>query len=250
MGAAVFISDLHLAAESPAVATRFFEFLHDLEGRADSLYILGDLLEMWIGDDELNEPFQASIAQAIRRLSDAGTRVFIMHGNRDLLLGAGFMAASGASALPDPSRIDLFGEPTLLMHGDSLCSDDVAYQKYRAMVRDPAWQRTFLAKPFAERRAIAESIRQTSLESKSGKSMAIMDVNTDAVRQILSEQRCHRLIHGHTHRPARHDMEIDGQPTTRWVLPDWYGTGGGYLLCTDTGCEFRDLSTSGTASAY
>lgn len=249
MGAAVFISDLHLSAEEPAVAARFFEFLPGLDGRADQLYILGDLLEMWIGDDELNEPFQASIANALRRLSDAGTSIHIMHGNRDLLLGADFMAASGARPLPDPSRIDLLGEPTLLMHGDSLCTDDVAYLKYRAMVRDPDWQRAFLAKPFAERRAIAESIRQTSLESKSGKSMAIMDVNADAVRQMLSEQRCHRLIHGHTHRPARHDLEIDGQPYTRWVLPDWYGTGGGYLLCTDSGCELRDLSTSGTASA-
>jgi UDP-2,3-diacylglucosamine hydrolase len=246
MGAAVFISDLHLSAEQPAVAGRFFALLDELAGRIDSLYILGDLLEMWIGDDELEEPFQASVARAIRRLSDTGAQVHVMHGNRDLLLGADFMIASGARALADPSRIDLFGEPTLLMHGDSLCTDDLAYQSYRAMVRDPDWQRAFLAKPYAERRAIAESIRQASLESKSGKSMAIMDVNPEAVRKVLIEHQCQRLIHGHTHRPAQHQLDIDGKPHVRWVLPDWYGDGG-YLLCQASGCEFRLLANNPAA---
>lgn len=243
MGRVLFISDLHLAPEEPGTADRFFEFLRDIEGKARALYILGDLFEIWIGDDELEAPFQAGISRAIRTLVDSGTAVAIMHGNRDFLLGSAFLAATGATLLPDPCVIDLNGEATLLLHGDSLCIDDHAYQDFRQQVRDPAWQKTFLNKPIDERRAIARKYREDSRDAQTGKAKAILDVNPDAVRQAFLDFKCRRMIHGHTHRPARHLLAIDGQPHERWVLPDWYGDGGGYLACTSRGCSLQELVT-------
>lgn len=206
------------------------------------MYILGDLFEIWIGDDELDAPFPSGIAQAIRRLVDSGTPVAIMHGNRDFLLGPDFMSACGATLLPDPSVIDLFGQPTLLMHGDTLCTDDQAYQAFRRQVRDPAFLRDYLSKPIAERRAIAKMYRDGSRDAQSDKAMAIMDVNAGAVREALRESGCRRLIHGHTHRPSRHAVMMDGTAGERWVLSDWYGDRGGYLVCGETGCETRALT--------
>ncbi len=236
MGEVVFISDLHLAPDAPDISARFHAFIHGLRGRAETLYILGDLFEIWIGDDELDAPFQAGIAATLRALADSGTRIRIMHGNRDFLLGPAFMAACGAEPLPDPSVIDLFGIPTLLMHGDSLCIDDQPYQDFRRQVRDPAWQRVFLAKPLEERRAIARQYRADSRDAQTGKAMGILDVNPDAVVQAMRDAGCGRMIHGHTHRPARHVLELDGVGRERWVLPDWYETGGG-LSCDATGCR-------------
>lgn len=236
----VFISDLHLAQDEPAITERFQRFLRDIDGRAEVLYILGDLFEIWIGDDELAEPFQAGIANALRSLSERGTALRIMHGNRDFLLGPAFMSACGAEPLPDPTIVDLFGIPTLLMHGDSLCIDDQPYQDFRRQVRDPAWQQAFLARPIEERRAIARQYREDSRDAQTGKTMAILDVNAGEVLDALRDSTCPRMIHGHTHRPARHHVEVDGTPCVRWVLPDW-SAGGGYLICGKTGCELMGL---------
>jgi UDP-2,3-diacylglucosamine hydrolase len=240
MGEVVFISDLHLAPEAPAIAARFTGFLERLRGRAQALYILGDLFEMWIGDDELDTPFHASICAALRGLAESGTRVAIMHGNRDFLLGPDFMSACGAEFLADPSRIDLFGTPTLLMHGDSLCVDDQPYQDFRRKVRAPAWQREFLALPIERRQAIARQYREDSRDAQQQKSMAILDVNPEAVLDALRESGCPRMIHGHTHRPALHSHEVDGTARERWVLPDWSGAGG-CLVCDASGCVARGL---------
>lgn len=232
----VFISDLHLAQDEPATTERFLRFLRDIAGRAEALYILGDLFEIWIGDDELADPYQAGTAAALRALTERGTALRIMHGNRDFLLGPAFMSACGAEPLPDPSVIDLFGTPTLLMHGDSLCIDDQPYQDFRRQVRDPAWQHAFLAKPIEARRAIARQYRADSRDAQTGKTMAILDVNPDAVVDALRTSGCPRMIHGHTHRPARHIHRVEGIERERWVLPDWYGAGGG-LICDATGCR-------------
>lgn len=240
-GRALFISDLHLCAERPDAKARFFRFLADTAPRADALYILGDFFEAWVGDDDLAEPLHAQVAVALKRLADAhGVAVRVMHGNRDFLLGEDFCQSSGAALLPDPTTLDLYGTPTLLMHGDSLCTDDAEYRRFRAQVRDRAWQADFLAKPMAERRAIARRLRELSDRSKAGKAMDIMDVNTDAVRQALADSGARRLIHGHTHRPARHELRVDGRDCERWVLPDWYGTGG-YLECDHAGCRLVGL---------
>jgi UDP-2,3-diacylglucosamine hydrolase len=240
MAGQVFISDLHLSLEEPDTAQRFFKLLDSIQGTAEAVSILGDLFETWVGDDELAAPFQASIAHALARLTDSGIQVGIMHGNRDFLIGSDFLAASGAYLLPDPSLIDLYGEPTLLLHGDSLCSDDQDYQTFRKQVRSPAWQREFLAKPLPERLAIAREMRTESRLAQSGKSMAILDVNPEAVCQAFRSHGCRRMIHGHTHRPARHVLEIDGVSCERWVLTDWYSDGG-YLLCDPSGCELKSL---------
>jgi UDP-2,3-diacylglucosamine hydrolase len=236
--AVAFISDLHLAPEDPAITRRFLAFVEAMVGRLQRLYILGDLFEIWIGDDELDAPFQAGIAGALRTLVDSGTPVAIMHGNRDFLLGPAFMAASGASLLPDPSRIDLFGVPTLLMHGDSLCIDDQPYQDFRRQVRDPAWQRAFLAQPIETRRAIARQYRADSRDAQTGKTMTILDVNPGAVAEAFLDSGCARMIHGHTHRPARHESTVENGVRERWVLPDWYGEGG-YLICDPSGCRLN-----------
>lgn len=238
----LFIADLHLRQEDPATVAAFQSFLETTASRAGSLYILGDLFEAWIGDDGLAHPLASDVARRLKQLADAGVAVHLMHGNRDFLLGAAFATACGARLLDEGHVADLHGTPTLLMHGDSLCTDDTAYQQFRAQVRQPAWQQAFLARPMAERIAVARQLREQSEQAKGEKSMAIMDVNADAVAEQFRRHGVNRLIHGHTHRPARHELSVDGIPRERWVLPDWYGPGG-YLACDAGGCRLMGLGT-------
>lgn len=219
---ALFISDLHLSEDRPQANEQFFRFLEEDAAGAEALYVLGDLFEYWIGDEDLQTPFNAVIAGALRRLSGAGTQLRLMHGNRDFLLGEAFCRASGAQLLADPTVID----STLLMHGDTLCTDDHDYQAWRRTARSAAWQREFLAKPLAERRDTVQGLRDKSKEVIQAKPAEIMDVNEDAVREALRRHGVARLIHGHTHRPGKHALDVDGRRCERWVLPDWYGRGG------------------------
>jgi UDP-2,3-diacylglucosamine hydrolase len=200
------------------------EFLQHRALEADALYILGDLFEVWIGDDAV-EPENQRIITAIRTVADHGTPVAFMHGNRDFLIGDTFARMSGCRLLPDPTVIELNGEPTLLMHGDTLCTDDTEYQQFRARVRDPEFQREFLSQPVAKRSDIADHYRKESRERSKHKPMEIMDVNPDAVVNIMKQYQVRRLIHGHTHRPAIHALKIDGQDAQRIVLGDWYHQG-------------------------
>jgi UDP-2,3-diacylglucosamine hydrolase len=239
----LFVSDLHLSGGEPESAARFFRFLGETAAQGQALYILGDLFEAWVGDDDLEDPLHTTVARALHDLVALGIPIFVMHGNRDFLIGEGFCRASGAQLLPEPSVIDLFGIPTLLLHGDSLCTDDTPYQQMRTQVRNPAWQQAMLARPLEERRLIGRQLRAQSEVAKDGKSMAIMDVNAEAVAAAFVKSGCRRLIHGHTHRPAHHVHHMEGQPCERWVLPDWY-TSGGYLRCDSSGCELIFLEAS------
>ena len=223
---ALFISDLHLTEERPAANEQFIEFLEGPARSARALYILGDLFEYWIGDDDLDDPFNAVMAGLLARLTAGGVALYLMHGNRDFLLGERFCAMSGARLLADPSVHDIDGVRTLLVHGDTLCSDDVDYQNWRHTARSPEWQQQFLAKPRAERRAMVRGLRDKSKAVIQEKPADIMDVNADAVAQALRAHAAPRLVHGHTHRPGRHALTLDGRPAERWVLPDWYGSGG------------------------
>lgn len=216
-----FISDLHLGAELPNVARQFLSFVQQTAPQAEALYILGDLFETWAGDDDLADPFHGRIAQALQKLSAGGTRIHLMHGNRDLLMGQEMERACGATLLPDPTLIDLYGKPTLLSHGDQLCTDDHAYQAGRKQVADPAWQRQFLAQPLAARKAFIAQLRARSQNEKLSKSHEIMDVNNGAVLSLLREHHYPNLIHGHTHRPGHHVLHVDGYTCERWVLGDW-----------------------------
>jgi UDP-2,3-diacylglucosamine hydrolase len=222
----LFISDLHLTEERPAANERFIALLEEQGRAADALYILGDFFEYWIGDDDLDQPFNAVIAGLLKDLTVQGVPVYLMHGNRDFLIGKGFCAATGASLLQDPTVAQIGGVKTLLVHGDTLCTDDVEYQAWRRKARDPAFQAAFLAKSLAERRQTVIQMREKSKQVVQEKTAEIMDVNDDAVRQAMRSAGVRRLIHGHTHRPGRHELDIDGQRCERWVLPDWYGRGG------------------------
>ena len=223
---ALFISDLHLTEERPAANERFIAFLEKTARSADALYILGDFFEYWIGDDDLGEPFNAVVAGLLKEISKHGVQVSLMHGNRDFLIGERFCAATGAVLLEDPTVKEIAGEKTLLVHGDTLCTDDVEYQAWRRKARDPAFQAQFLAKSLAERRLAVGQMREKSRQVVQEKTAEIMDVNDDAVREALRRHGVRRLIHGHTHRPGRHALEVDGVRCERWVLPDWYGRGG------------------------
>jgi UDP-2,3-diacylglucosamine hydrolase len=223
---ALFISDLHLTEERPEANERFIAFVEDKARFADALYILGDFFEYWIGDDDLVEPFNAVIAGLLQDLSRRGVHVYLMHGNRDFLIGERFCAATGARLLDDPTVSEIEGVKTLLMHGDTLCTDDLEYQAWRRKARSPEFQAEFLAKPLAERRRAVFGMREKSKQVVQEKTAQIMDVNDDAVRQALRRHGVCRLIHGHTHRPGRHALDVDGQRCERWVLPDWYGRGG------------------------
>jgi UDP-2,3-diacylglucosamine hydrolase len=223
---ALFISDLHLTEERPEANERFIALVEGRARDAEALYILGDFFESWVGDDDLEDPFNAVIAGLLRGLTQRGVRLFFMHGNRDFLVGERFCAATGMQLLGDPTVIPLEGTPTLLVHGDTLCTDDLEYQAWRRRARDPAFQAEFLAKPLAERRQAVLQMREKSRLVVQGKTADIMDVNEDTVRQAMRSHGVRRLIHGHTHRPGRHTLEVDGERGERWVLPDWYGRGG------------------------
>ncbi len=233
--AVFFISDLHLCDARPDINRVFFEFLRGPAREAESLYILGDLFEYWAGDDDLRDPFNSGVAAALSEYSRTGIPLRFMHGNRDFLLDGEFANACGVHLLDDPHTFDLFGTPTLLMHGDTLCTDDVDYQKFRAQVRNPNWQKGFLALPLEQRKRQIEAVRQTSESEKTRKAPEIMDVNPGAVEAALRQHAYPRLIHGHTHRPARHVHSVDGRICERWVLADWYRAGS-YLRCDERGC--------------
>jgi UDP-2,3-diacylglucosamine hydrolase len=219
---AIFVlSDLHLSAERPQAMRAFVHFLqHEARG-AEGLYILGDLVEYWIGDDMLDIEPPEFIAP-MRALMESGTMVGFMPGNRDFLIGARFAAATGCRLLDDPTVVEWYGVKTLLMHGDTLCVDDSAYQEFRRQVRDPAWQRTFLQRSYAERTAIATSARAQSQRHTHGQPEYIMDVNQAAVESAMRTAGASRLIHGHTHRPGSHRFALDGRGVERVVLGDWY----------------------------
>jgi UDP-2,3-diacylglucosamine hydrolase len=222
----LFVSDLHLIQDRPAANERFFGFLEKQARGAAALYILGDFFEYWIGDDDLADPFNGVIAASLRELTRSGTPVFLMHGNRDFLIGKEFCEATGARLLDDPS-VEIFGsEKTLLMHGDTLCTDDLDYQNWRRTARSAAWQSEFLSKSVPARRTAVLGLREKSMEVVQAKPADIMDVNDGAVQEAFRRHGVRRLIHGHTHRPGRHTLKIDGRACERWVLPDWYGKGG------------------------
>lgn len=232
----IFISDLHLAPERPHIVDSFFAFLADIAADAEALYVLGDLFEYWIGDDDVDEPFNASVAGALARLAGGGVPIRLMQGNRDVLLGREFARRSGAWLIDDPTLLDLYGTKTLILHGDTLCTDDVDYQKFRAYAHDPAVQGRFLALALPERRRQILEWRSDSEKSKQQKAAEIMDVAPAAVDSALRAHGYPRLVHGHTHRPARHVHLVDGHVCERWVLPDWYDRGG-YLRCDESGCS-------------
>jgi UDP-2,3-diacylglucosamine hydrolase len=237
--AALFISDLHIDASRPAITDQFLGFLAAEAIRADALYILGDLFESWVGDDAADSSQVAAI-EGIRALTSRGVPCFVMHGNRDFLLSEGFCRMSGAQLLPDPLIVTLYGEPVLVMHGDALCSDDRAYQRLRATVREPAWQRQFLALSIASRRALAGAARAGSQAHTAAVEYAITDVNAGSVAAALRGAGTATLLHGHTHRPAIHALQVDGRPCTRIVLGDWYDQGS-LLRWDENGPELESL---------
>lgn len=220
----LFVSDLHLDASRPGITRLFLDFLAGEARQAQALYVLGDLFEAWVGDDEPGEP-GASVCAALKALADSGVPVFLMRGNRDFLFGPGIAARCGATLLPDPCVVDLHGRPTLLMHGDLLCSDDTAYQAFRRQVRDPDWQAQFLAQPLQARQAFAAKARAASREHQQGVSETITDVTPATVEAVMARHGVDRLVHGHTHRPAVHSLLVDDRPATRIVLGDWYEQG-------------------------
>ena len=235
----LFISDLHLSAERENITKLFIAFLKERASHADALYILGDLFEVWPGDDIIQPDYQESIS-AMKQLADSGVAVFVMHGNRDFLMAEHFCEISGSTLIDDPSIIDLYGTPTLLMHGDTLCTDDSDYQKFRAMVRDPRWQQDFLSKSAEERLAIAEKYREISKTAMADKKMEIMDANQQTVESVMLEQNIQQLIHGHTHRPAVHEFNVNDKGMKRIVLGDWYEQGS-VLSCDESGCRLESI---------
>jgi UDP-2,3-diacylglucosamine hydrolase len=222
--ATLFISDLHLEPGQPEIGEQFLNFLQGPARDADALYILGDLFEAWIGDDDPN-PYYAQMKTAIRALSDSGVPVYFMHGNRDFMIGDTFAAEAGVSLLSDPHSLELHGENILLSHGDAMCTDDTEYQQVRAMTRNPDWQAMMMSKSVEERIAFALQAREQSLARNEAMTEEIADVNQDAVEQTIRESGADILLHGHTHRPAVHPFHVDERPVHRIVLGDWYEQG-------------------------
>lgn len=236
----LFISDLHLSRERPEINDLFLRFMQDIAPDAEALYILGDLFEAWLGDDMVLPEYQAAIT-AIKTLSDTGVAVYVMYGNRDFLMREAFEDMTGARLIHEPYIIDLYDKPTLLLHGDTLCTDDVDYQQFRNMVRNPQWQDALLAKSPEQRLALAREYRAMSQTEMAKKDEAIMDVNTDSVQACMRENHVHHLIHGHTHRPGIQQFNLDGQEAQRIVLGDWYKHGN-YLICDSNSCRLQDFS--------
>ena len=240
--ATLFISDLHLDADRPDISALFGDFLGREARDAEALYILGDLFEAWVGDDDPSD-VGAFVASRLKALADTGVPVFFIRGNRDFLLGDAYARRAGMTILPDPAVIQLHGVPTLIGHGDLLCTDDVAYQQFRAQTRDPRWQAQFLAQPLAARLAFAEQARAASQArfgelQAAGTSETITDVSPASVADMFSRYGIRRMIHGHTHRPAIHD---EGEGRTRIVLGDWY-TQGSVLRFDADGFELATLA--------
>lgn len=226
-----FISDLHLAADQPHITQIFLKFLTQQARDAEAVYILGDLFEVWIGDDEQNE-LNDTIKTTLKKLTEAGVHVYIMHGNRDFLLGKQFLQQTGCQFLPDPSVIDLYGVPTLLMHGDSLCIEDTMHQRFRYFSRLPFVRYLFTRLPLSLRYKLAMTIRNKSKHRMRSLADNILDVTPAAVKKYMQVNRVKQLIHGHTHRPAIHDLEINGEAAKRIVLGAWHERGS-VLICVE-----------------
>lgn len=220
----LFISDTHLHESRPAVTEGFFRFLEERASGAEALYILGDFFDSWIGDDDDSALVQ-DVTARVRALADAGTHLYLMHGNRDFLIGEKFADALGAELLADPTIINLYGRSTLLMHGDTLCTRDEAYMAFRRQVRSTQWQSEVLSKPLEERRHMAQQLRKQSASMNSNKAQDIMDVTPDEVLRVMRRDRTPLLIHGHTHRPARHPINLEQTSAERIVLGDWHERG-------------------------
>jgi UDP-2,3-diacylglucosamine hydrolase len=246
---ALFISDLHLQESLPCTTQAFVHFLGNHAIHARQLYLLGDLFEYWAGDDDLGTPYNKKIAEAIRRVSDAGIEVFWIAGNRDFLVGKGFAHDAGLTLLPDPSVVTIAGQQIVLAHGDAQCTDDVSYMAFRNMVRQPEWQEQFLMQSLSARKAIIEGARAESRSSQRTKSMEIMDVNTAAISSLFDTTETSLMIHGHTHRPARHEYPHKGSMRVRYVLPDWEcdiePTRGGWIAVESNG-SIKRFDINGT----
>jgi len=220
----LFISDLHLDDRRPETTRLLMRFLEQEAKTADALYILGDLFEFWLGDD-VPSKCSNEVGLALSGLKNKGIPCYFTHGNRDFLLQEGYAEKAGLTLLPEEYVADLYGERVLLMHGDSLCTDDIAYQQFRTLVRNPVWQHDFLSKSPQERLQVALQARDASAEHKGKQDMDIMDVNQGQVIDSFERHGVHRMIHGHTHRPATHEFEINGKAVQRIVLGDWYTQG-------------------------
>lgn len=236
----LFISDLHLQAERPDISRAFLRFLQERASQAEALYILGDFFEVWVGDDGMDD-FQRQIATALRQLSDAGVRIYLMHGNRDFLLGKAFCRLAGCQLLKEGSVVEVAGEPVLLLHGDSLCTLDEGYQRFRRRMRNPLSLFILRHLPLEKRRALARKLRSSSREQVKMKASDIVDVTPDIVPGVLARHGVRTLIHGHTHRPAIHPLEVDGQPARRIVLGDWDNGLGWALEVSERGWELESF---------
>ena len=239
-----FISDLHLAPQAPGATRIFLDFLGGPARTAEELFILGDLFDVWPGDDCLAaapDGYHLTIVDALHTLADAGVKLSVMHGNRDFLLGDKFALRSGARLVPDPTVLSLPNGQLVLAHGDQLCTDDDDYQAFRRQVRDPAWRVDFLNKPLAERQAIASALRQQSEKSKREKQQRLMDLNPADTDDFLRYHGYATFIHGHTHRPAKHDHLVDGIHVERWVLADWNEDRGEFLSWDDNRLTRHEL---------
>ena len=218
------ISDLHLDPSRPAAIRAFLDLLEQQAPAADALYILGDFFEVWIGDDDDAQLNQTVIASLLK-LTNSGTPVYIMHGNRDFLIGSQFCQQSGCQLIPDPTVVDFYGQPVLLIHGDTLCTDDIKYMEFRTLCRGEPWQTALLSHSVVERRQLAKQMRADSKDASSNKAEDIMDVNQDEVVRMFERHHVNLMIHGHTHRPAIHDHFAHGETVQRVVLGDWHESG-------------------------
>lgn len=236
----LFISDLHLSEERPDITALFLKFLDADASQAEALYILGDFFEYWVGDDALMQTEFQPIIKGLRALRTRDVPIYIMHGNRDFLIGAKFATETGCQLLADPTVVNLYGQPTLLMHGDLLCTDDIEYQRFRIHIRQPQSIDVFLRKSLTERDAMVRGYRQMSKAATSLKDLKIMDANTDAVIETMTKHGVQRLIHGHTHRPGKHVLTVQGHDAQRIVLGDWYEHGS-VLRCDAKDCVLQSL---------
>jgi UDP-2,3-diacylglucosamine hydrolase len=243
----LFVSDLHLDALEPAAAAQFIAFLQQRAAGAEALYILGDLFESWIGDDE-EDGCARSVCEALRRLGSQGVPCYVMHGNRDFLLQRGFEQRSGTQLLADPVIVESYGERVLLTHGDALCTGDRSYQNLRGLVRDAGWQRRFLALSLRVRRLLAQQARDGSRRHTGNTAAYIMDVDQAAVAAAMRACGTRVLIHGHTHRPAVHEFDLDGAPARRIVLGAWHEHGS-CLSWDETGFRLEELPRDPSESA-
>ena len=236
----LFISDLHLAIEKPEITRRFISFLENRATQAKTLYILGDLFDAWVGDDDFTPP-NSKIRKQLKRLTSSGTAVYFQQGNRDFLIGSRFSQETGVVLLDDTVVIDLFGTRTLLMHGDLLCSDDIPYLEFRAKSHTPGWIKNVLSKPLVMRLLYARWYRFRSFFHKRKKNQDIMDANKNTIIETMRKHDVIRLIHGHTHRPAVHDFLIDQQPAQRFVLAEWTKESASALSWTTEGYQIIDI---------